>query len=84
MQLRNVLLDLGNCNEDALSGKDLALTNAPKEVLERIAKGVRTSCYQGLPAEELFAKEVISEGYLISLLASLEDLEKISVDADNY
>jgi len=84
LNMRYILLDLGNCDQDALSGKDLALTNAPKVVLERIAKGVKTSCYQGLPAEELFAKEVILEGYAILLLESLDELESISVSADDY
>lgn len=84
MKNKMILLDLGNDEQDAISGKDVAFCNAPADVLSRISKKIKKSSYQGLPAEELFAKEVILEGYEIALIASLDELELINVSADNY
>jgi len=82
--MRHIILNLKNGTEDELFGKDLALTNAPKNILEEISLYVKTSTYVGLPAEELFVKKVEEKGYKIEIIDSLDNLEFYFVSADNY
>jgi hypothetical protein len=82
--MRHILLDLANADKNELFGKDLALTNAPDSILKEISKSIKTSSYVGLPAEEVFIKEVKAKGYEISLLNSLDELDSYIVDAQDY
>ena len=79
-----IIVNLGNCDEDSLGGKDLFETDAPRELLDTIAKEIKTSVYAGMPAEELFISEINKRGHEINFIASLDDVEVILVSADNY
>jgi len=82
--MRYILIDLGNCCADEISGKDLAQTNAPSETLKEISEFVKDSKYAGKPAEEVFIDKVQDAGYEINLIASMEDIEIHSSSAKDY
>jgi len=82
--MRYILLDLGNADKDELYGKDIALTDAPKSILEETSNMIKTSTYSGLPAEEVFLKEVTAKGYVIRLINIFDEFESYVASADNY
>jgi len=82
--MRHIIIDLHNGEENELFGKDLALTDAPKNILKEVSLYIKTSTYTGLSAEEFFIKKITDKGYSIKLVDSLDNMESYIVSADNY
>ena len=81
---RMVILDLGNCASDEISGKDLAETNCPSETLKEISQRIKFSKCRGYPAEEEFVMAVKSKGFDIQIIDSLENISVVNASADSY
>ena len=81
---RFIFLDLGNCDIEELNGKDLVQTNAPQELLNSISSQIKESKYAGKPAEEVFIETVVSNGYEVNIISSVEDIEVYSASARDY
>jgi len=79
-----IFLDLGNCDENSLSGKDLVKTNAPDSLLDEVSKYVDSSPDVGLTAEEVFVNQIKASGCSIEIISAIEDIEMYFASSNLY